>query len=121
MKKKTSKRAVKKPSPSRARSVRREARPEKWHLRLYVAGQTARSLTAFSNLKQICEQHLVGRYEIEVIDLSKSPQLAQTDQIIALPTLVRKLPMPIRRIIGDLSNLERIMVGMELSSAGSNQ
>src|ERR1700756_4090902 len=85
-----------------------------WILRLYVAGQTPKSLTAFANLKKICEEHLANRYVIEVIDLSKQPQLAANDQIIALPTLVRKLPQPIKRIIGDLSNTERVMVGMEL-------
>jgi circadian clock protein KaiB len=86
----------------------------KWRLRLYVAGQTPKSLTAFSNLKHLCEQHLAGRYQIEVIDLVKEPQLAAGDQIVAIPTLVRKLPVPIKRVIGDLSDLERIMVGMDL-------
>lgn len=85
-----------------------------WRLRLYVAGQTPRSLAAFANLKQICEEHLANRYIIEVIDLSKEPHLAQNDQIVALPTLVRKLPEPVKRIIGDLSNVERVLVGMEL-------
>jgi circadian clock protein KaiB len=85
-----------------------------WILRLYVAGQTPKSLTAFANLKKICEEHLANRYAIEVIDLSKQPQLAANDQIVALPTLVRKLPQPIKRIIGDLSNMERVMVGMDL-------
>src|SRR6266853_2956036 len=75
-----------------------------WELRLYVAGQTARSLQAFANLKRICEEHLAGRYDIEVIDLVKNPQLAKGDQILAIPTLVRKLPEPVRKIIGDLSN-----------------
>ncbi len=87
---------------------------DSWQLRLYVAGQTPKSLTAFANLKRLCEEHLAGRYEIEVIDLVKKPQLAQNDQILAIPTLVRKLPEPIKRIIGDLSNLERVMVGMDL-------
>jgi circadian clock protein KaiB len=86
-----------------------------WNLRLYVAGQTPKSLTAFANLKQLCEQYLAGRYIIEVVDLSRQPQLAQADQIVALPTLVRKLPEPIKRLIGDLSNTERVMVGMELN------
>lgn len=95
--------------------------PETWHLRLYVAGQTPRSLTAFANLKRLCEELLPGRYEIEVIDLARHPHLAQADQIIALPTLVRKLPAPIRRIIGDLSNLERVKVGMDLSPVPSRQ
>lgn len=85
-----------------------------WILRLYVAGQTPKSLAAFANLKKICEEHLAYRYQIEVIDLTKQPQLAANDQIIALPTLVRKLPQPIKRIIGDLSNMERVMVGMDL-------
>jgi circadian clock protein KaiC len=85
-----------------------------WKLRLYVAGQTPKSLTAFANLRRICEEHLSGRYQIEVIDLMKQPELAQTDQIIALPTLVRKLPEPIKRIVGDLSNSERVVLGMNL-------
>ncbi len=85
-----------------------------WELRLYVAGQTPKSLTAFANLKKICEEHLAGQYEIEVIDLLKEPQLASGDQILAIPTLVRKLPQPIRKIIGDLSNTERVLVGLNL-------
>jgi len=87
-------------------------------MRLYVAGQTPKSLAAFSNLKQLCDQHLNGRYQIEVVDLLKQPQLAQNDQIVALPTLVRKLPEPIKRVIGDLSNLERVMIGLDLLAAG---
>ena len=86
----------------------------KWELRLYVAGQTAKSLQAFANLKRICEEHLAGEYHIEVIDLLKYPQLAKGDQILALPTLVRKLPEPVRKIIGDLSNTERVLVGLDL-------
>lgn len=90
-------------------------RPEKtWELRLYVAGQTPKSLAAFANLKKICEEHLVGQYHIEVIDLIKKPQLASGDQILAIPTLVRKLPEPIRKIIGDLSDTERVLVGLNL-------
>src|SRR5215213_6827999 len=85
-----------------------------WELRLYVAGQTPKSLTAFANLKKICEEHLAGQYEIEVIDLLKEPQLASGDQILAIPTLVRKLPSPIRKIIGDLSNTERVLVGLDI-------
>lgn len=85
-----------------------------WELRLYVAGQTPKSLAAFANLKKICEEHLAGEYEIEVIDLLKEPQLASGDQILAIPTLVRKLPQPIRKIIGDLSNTERVLVGLNL-------
>src|SRR5512138_365837 len=84
-----------------------------WELRLYVAGQTPKSLTALANLKKICEEHLMGRYSIEVIDLLKNPQLASGDQILAVPTLVRKLPEPIRKIIGDLSNTERVLVGLD--------
>lgn len=89
-----------------------------WDLRLYVAGQTPKSLLAFANLKRICEQHLAGNYQIEVIDLVKNPQLAKGDQILALPTLVRKLPEPVRRIIGDLSNIERVLVGLDLRPRG---
>jgi circadian clock protein KaiB len=87
-----------------------------WELRLYVAGQTPKSLLAFGNLKRICEDYLAGEYRIEVIDLLKNPQLAQGDQILAIPTLVRKLPEPVRKIIGDLSNTERVLVGLDLRS-----
>ncbi len=90
--------------------------PAKWDLRLYVAGQTPKSLQAFANLKRICEEHLAGQYQIEVIDLLLEPQLAQGDQILALPTLVRKLPQPVRKIIGDLSDTERVLVGLDLRS-----
>jgi circadian clock protein KaiB len=83
-------------------------------LKLYVAGQTPRSLQAFANLKRICEEHLAGEYHIEVVDLVENPQLAKGDQILALPTLVRKLPQPMRKIIGDLSNTERVLVGLDL-------
>lgn len=83
-------------------------------LRLYVAGQTPKSVLAFTNLKQICEDHLQGRYEIEIIDLLKNPQLARGDQILAVPTLVRRLPEPVKKIIGDLSNTERVLVGLDL-------
>ncbi len=89
-------------------------RVESWQLRLYVAGQTPKSLAAFTNLKRLCEERLQGRYTIEVIDLLKTPQLAEDDQIFAVPTLVRKLPVPIRKIIGDLSNTERVLVGLDL-------
>lgn len=90
--------------------------PAKWLLKLYVAGQTPRSLQAFANLKRICEEHLAGEYEIEVVDLLKNPQLAEGDQILALPTVVRKLPEPVRKIIGDLSNIERALIGLDLRS-----
>jgi circadian clock protein KaiB len=88
--------------------------PGRWNLRLYVAGQTPRSLTAFNNLKDICEEYLKGKYHIEVIDLMENPTLARGDQILAIPTLVRKLPQPIRKIIGDLSNTERVLVGLDI-------
>jgi circadian clock protein KaiB len=87
---------------------------DQWNLRLYVAGQTPRSLAAFKNLKDICEQYLQGQYTIEVVDLMKNPTLARGDQILAIPTLVRKLPEPIRKIIGDLSNTERVLVGLDI-------
>lgn len=87
---------------------------EKWDLRLYIAGQTPRSLAALSNLKSLCEEHLQGRYNIEVVDLVKHPQLAAGDEILAIPTLVRKLPQPIRRIVGDLRDTERALVGLQL-------
>ncbi len=91
----------------------------KWRLRLYVAGQSARSLAAFRNLKIICEEHLMGEYEIEVIDLFKTPQLAKGDQIVAVPTLVRNLPVPIKKIIGDLSNTDRVLVGLDIKERSS--
>ncbi|MGD0987498.1 MAG: circadian clock KaiB family protein [Candidatus Sulfotelmatobacter sp.] len=88
-----------------------------WELRLYTAGQTPRSLSAFANLKKICEEHLQGRYNIEVVDLVKHPQLAAGDQIVAIPTLVRKLPQPLRKIVGDLRDTERALVGLQLRPA----
>jgi circadian clock protein KaiB len=101
---------------------RRPAAPAKrseklWQLRLYVAGQTPKSLTAFANLKKICETHLQGRYRIEVIDLLKQPGLAKGDQILALPTVVRRLPEPVRKIIGDLSDTARVLIGLDLRPA----
>jgi circadian clock protein KaiB len=87
---------------------------EIWYLRLYVAGQSPKSLRAFANLTTLCEEHLAGRYEIEVIDLVEDPSLARSDDILAIPTLVRRLPEPLRRIIGDLSNTERVLVGLRL-------
>ena len=87
---------------------------EKWNLRLYTAGQSPKSLAALDNLKRVCEEHLPGRYSIEVVDLLKNPRLAKDDQIVALPTLVRKLPEPLRRIVGDLSDTERTLVGLQL-------
>lgn len=89
-----------------------------WILRLYVAGQTPKSLLAFANLKKICEQHLAGKYRIEVVDLMVNPELARTDQIVALPTLVRQLPPPVKKIIGDLSNTEKVLVGLDVLPVG---
>ena len=91
--------------------------PKQWQLRLYVAGQTPKSVTAFANLKRLCEEYLAGEFEIEVIDLIENPRLAKDDQIVAIPTLVRKLPEPIRKIIGDLSDTERTLVGLQLRSS----
>jgi len=91
---------------------------DRWNLRLYVAGQTPRSLTALANLKRFCEEYLADRYSLEVIDLLENPQLARGDQILAIPTLVRQLPSPIRKIIGDLSNTERVIVGLDVRPSG---
>lgn len=91
---------------------------ERWQLRLYVAGQTPKSVTAFANLKKLCEEYLHGQYQIEVIDLLKNPDLAKQDHIMAIPTLVRKLPPPIRQIIGDLSNQEKVLLGLDLRKFG---
>ncbi len=109
---------VKKSKTAVAKLMKKKAtkKPAKkqWELRLYVAGQTEKSIQAFNNLKNICESHLEGVYSIEVIDLLQRPQLAKGDQIIATPTLVKKLPTPVKRIIGDLSNTERVLVGLNL-------
>jgi circadian clock protein KaiB len=102
--------------PSKA-TKKATAKSETWILRLYVAGQSSTARTAFENLTKICEEHLAGRYRIEVIDLLENPQLARGDQILALPTLVRHLPPPMRKIIGDLSNTERVLVGLDIKSA----
>ena len=96
------------------KAARRANDPDFWQLRLYVAGQTPNCVLAFSNLRKICEEHMPGKYCIEVIDLLKNPQLSRGDQILAIPTLVRSLPAPVRRIIGDLSNTERVLVGLDL-------
>jgi len=85
-----------------------------WLLRLYVAGQSPKSLNAFANLKALCEEHLAGRYEIDVVDLVEHPSLARSDDILAIPTLVRRMPEPLRKIIGDLSNTERVLVGLRI-------
>ena len=110
--------AAKSRAPARAQAPRRPG-GKSWTLRLYVAGQTPRSLTAFSNLKRLCEEQIAGQYQIEIIDLMKDPELAQRDQIMAIPTLVRKLPAPIKRVIGDLSNAQRVMIGIDLEPAKS--
>jgi circadian clock protein KaiB len=91
---------------------------QQWELRLYTAGHTPKSVLAFNNLKRICEEYMPGRYQIEVIDLLRNPRLAKEDQIIAIPTLVRKLPQPLRKIIGDLSDTERTLVGLQLRPRG---
>jgi circadian clock protein KaiB len=96
------------------KSTKPKEKLETYVLRLYVAGQTPKSMTALANLKKICEEYLEGRYQIQVVDLSKNPQLASGDQILAIPTLVRRLPVPIRKIIGDLSNTERVLIGLDL-------
>jgi circadian clock protein KaiB len=105
--------------PEKSKTILRKDQPaksrkDKWILRLYIAGQTPKAVTAFKNLKLICEEKLKGKYSIEVIDLLKKPRLARDNQILAVPTLVRKLPLPVRNIIGDLSNTERVLVGLEL-------
>ena len=98
-------------------TARGVADPEVWDLRLYIAGQTPKSVAALENLKRLCGEHLPGKYRIEVVDLLVHPQLAKGDQIIAIPTLIRKLPSPIRKVIGDLSNTERTLVGLQLRPA----
>ncbi len=105
--------STKKQVLSKSKSAISTAKPE-WQLRLYVAGKTAKSTAALVNLKKLCDTHLAGRYEIEIIDLLVNPQLAAGDQILAVPTLVRKFPVPMRKIIGDLSNQERVLVGLDV-------
>jgi circadian clock protein KaiB len=95
-----------------------ETEAKRWNLRLYVAGQTPKSVTALANLKRICDEHMNGAYSVEVIDLMENPQLARRDQIVAIPTLVRELPSPLKRIIGDLSNTERVLVGLDVVARG---
>jgi circadian clock protein KaiB len=92
----------------------RKTRSSVWKLRLYIAGETSRSIAAFANLRTICDEHLAGKYRIEVVDLLRNPHLASGDQILAVPTLVRRLPPPLKKIIGDLSNAERVLVGLDL-------
>lgn len=107
--------------PSSIRTKAKAPAPTSYLLRLYTAGQTPKSLTAFANLKRICEEHLSGRYSIEVIDLTRNPRLASGDQILALPTLVRRLPEPVRKIIGDLSNTEAVLVGLDVRPHGGTR
>jgi circadian clock protein KaiB len=95
-----------------------QAGPAEYVLRLYIAGQSARSIAAIANLRKVCEEHLKGRYSVEVIDLLERPQLAKGDQILAIPTLVLKLPEPVRKIIGDLSNTDRVLIGLDLKGRG---
>jgi len=116
-----------KTNPKSKRQEKADPPGEVWELRLYVAGHTPKSIKAFANLKKICEEHMQGKYHIEVIDLLKNPQLARGDQIVAVPTLVRKLPEPIKKIIGDLSNTLRVLVGLDVrpkrreNDIGTNQ
>src|ERR1700675_4733610 len=102
---------TKKKTPTKTLKLK-PPKPEVYKLRLYVAGQTPKSIRAFANLKKLCEEHLKGRYQIEVIDLLEDPTMARGDQIVAVPTLIRKLPHPVRKIIGDLSNTDRVLVGL---------
>jgi circadian clock protein KaiB len=106
-------------SPAELSTLGTPSDVNRWELRLYVAGKTAKSMAALENLKKICEEHLPGQYEIEVVDLLVHPQLAKGDQIVAIPTLVRKLPEPIRKVIGDLSNTDRTLVGLQVRPARS--
>ncbi len=103
----------------KAKTPEKAPKEEFWELRLYVAGQTPNSMKALANLKKLAEEHLKGKYTIEIVDLIKNPQLAAGDQILAIPTLVRKLPEPIRKIIGDLSNTERVLVGLDIRAKSS--
>ncbi len=108
-------------SPEAARKQKPAPPAAQWELRLYIAGQTKKSVAAFANLERICEEHLKGKYRIEVIDLLRNPQLARGDQILAVPTLVRRLPQPVRKIIGDLSNEERVLVGLDIREVGGKR
>jgi len=107
---------VKAVPPGKGKPAKTDSTEKTWNLRLYVAGQSPKSIAAFANLKKICEEHLAGKYRIEVVDLLKNPQLAKGEQIVAIPTLVRKLPEPLKKIIGDLANTERVLVGLDIRS-----
>jgi circadian clock protein KaiB len=107
-------------APAKSRNAKPVAAPRlQWHLRLFVAGPTPKSVAAFRNLERLCEEHLAGQYRIDVIDLKKNPQLARGDQILAVPTLVRKLPIPIRKIIGNLSDTERVLASLDVGHSGA--
>lgn len=108
--------AAKPSSAAKKPALRAEAAGEFWTMRLYVAGQSPKSIAAISNLRRICDQHVPGRYAVEIVDLLRNPELARADQIVAIPTLVKKLPIPVRHIIGDLSATDRVVVSLELSS-----
>jgi circadian clock protein KaiB len=115
---KAKKKPIRKKSPSAkatAKANDTEDNGNTWNLRLYIAGQSAKSITALANLKRICDRELEGHYKVEVIDLMKNPELARNDQIVAIPTLVRKIPEPMRRIIGDLSSTEKVLMGLEMA------
>jgi circadian clock protein KaiB len=106
-----------KAAPSgKGKQAKTDSTEKTWDLRLYVAGQSPKSIAAFANLKKICEEHLAGKYRVEVVDLLKNPRLAKGEQIVAIPTLVRKLPEPLKKIIGDLANTERVLVGLDIRS-----
>jgi len=105
---------MKKEKPGEKKPVDSAPVEEVWMLRLYVAGQTTKSITAFANLKKICEEHLAGKYQIEIVDLIKNPTLAKGDKILAIPTVVRQLPPPVKKLIGDLANTERVLVGLDI-------
>jgi circadian clock protein KaiB len=109
---------MKKTLTEKKKQIKKDPAPEVWILKLYVAGQTPKSIAAFANLSKICDEHLAGKYRIEIVDLLKNPKLAKGDQIIAIPTLVRQLPPPVKKIIGDLANTERVLVGLNLKPAG---
>lgn len=111
--------AKREPAPKAARSANAANGHPSWKLRLYVAGETPRSLAAIENLRRICADYMGARYEIEVVDLAKNPGLAREDQVLAIPTLVRQIPPPAKKIIGDLSNVERVLVGLDVLKAGS--
>jgi circadian clock protein KaiB len=111
---------MKTPAGRKLRAKETARAEDVWELRLYVAGQTPKSVTAFANLERICNEHLAGRFRIEVIDLTRTPQLAAGDQIVAVPTLMRKLPQPIKKIIGDLSNTERVLIGLDLRAVNAS-